>query len=434
MENKSFTNWAKSKGMTVREAARFLHDNTDSTNEIVNELGKEHLSLLYPNVEHDDEGFREGGLTPYKAKKMLADRTDLTDKQRGYFGLIASGYKCGGMVKGYAQGGHVSPEEAKYKAAQKRYAELKQEESELSASKDKAAKSRLSDVRMERTALDKEFGFNNTGKSNIPFKSGADIEKALGTTGTKKKTTPEVMQQKPTELVTNSVDEEITPTGGEMITDTVTTTPVKTNANNNQNLLKGLGAATTALQGLGNYAIPFQQYKMGQRFLAETGKRPVDKIDPDFQSAVSRAQANAQYGYTPQEQSLLDQQNINALRAGQNAAQNYSGGSGAVAYNLSRDNANQYVSRGLKNLIGGKQLQMDKQAQADVLVGQKSEMNRRLFNDSMNAWTQNQQAGGNLVSSGLKNMLGAQRYNNELQFQNKYAQGSNPWNNYSINI
>jgi len=192
-----------------------------------------------------------------------------------------------------------------------------------------ALKQMLSDIK----AINTKYGINEaeknkklaadktSAKSAIPSMSGAGIEKALGmSTGAKKtKITPDVMQQKPTALVTDSVDEQLTPNALN-ITDTVTETPITKSNNNNQMLGKDLGLLGDAAQSIGNYAIPFQQYKMGQKFLAETGPRPKDKIDPEFQNVINKAQANATYGYTPQEQSLLDQQNVNALRAGQSAA------------------------------------------------------------------------------------------------------------------
>jgi len=172
---------------------------------------------------------------------------------------------------------------------------------------------------------------------------------------------------------------------------------------------------------------------MGQRFLAETGKRPKGQIDPDFQNSVNQAQVNAQFGFTPEEQALLDSKNLNALRAGQGAAQNFSGGSSSTAYNMTRDAANQYYGRGLSSALANKNLEMQKKLYADQLVGQKADMNRQLFQDNLTAWTQNQQAGGNLVSAGLQNLVAGNRLRQEQQFQNKYAQGNNPWQNNNLN-
>jgi len=417
--------------------------------EIISELGEEFLEAMAPNAEDEDEGMREGGLTPYKAKKMLKDGTahgkPLSEKRRGYLGLIASGYKCGGMVKGYAEGttaegvSYESPEEKKYKAAQKRYSELQQEESELASSKDKSAKTRLLDVRSQRTALEKEYGFNNKSK-NIPSMSGASIEKALGggktqgiKTSSKVGIKPEVLQSKTTELpVKLTEDVTITPTT-ETVTDTVTETPSKGMSKTQQDYLgKGLGIAGDVARSTGNYFLPYKQYQMGTQFLAEAGKRPQYQIDPDFNKSVTTAQANAQFGFTPEEKAIVDSRNLNALRAAQGAAQNYSGGSNAVALNLMRQAGSDYYNRGLQSALANKNLQMSKQQQANSLIADKAAMNRQIFQDSLNAWKENQAAGGALVGAGLSNALGANRLNQEISFQRQYNQGNNPWVNYNI--
>lgn len=169
------------------------------------------------------------------------------------------------------------------------------------------------------------------------------------------------------------------------------------------------------------------QYKAGKKFLAEAGKRPVDKIDPEFLSAVNQAQANAKFGYTPEEQAAIDAKNLNALRADQASSRNYSGGSAATALANERAALNQYFGRGLQSAIAGRQLQMSKQQAADNLTAQKADMSRRLFMDNMNAWNQNQQSGATLMGQGLQNLIGANRYNQELAFQNKLASGENNW-------
>lgn len=88
----------------------------EEKDEIIEELGEEMLEMLAPNAEDESEEMREGGLTQAKASKILHDGTirgkSITDKQRKYFGAIASGeFKCGGMIKGYKNGG-VVPEYA----------------------------------------------------------------------------------------------------------------------------------------------------------------------------------------------------------------------------------------------------------------------------------------------------------------------------------
>jgi len=60
-------------------------------------------------------------------------------------------------------------------------------------------------------------------------------------------------------------------------------------------------------------------------------------------------------------------------------------------------------------------------------------MSRRLFQDTIGAWKENQNAGGNLVGNAIQNMIGANRLNQEMQFQSKLAQNSNPYAQYKTN-
>lgn len=459
--------------------------------EIINELGEHFLEALAPNAEHESEEMREGGLTPGKAKKMLKDGTangqPLTEKQRGYFGLIASGYKCGGMVKkmatggnvefaednesgmnGYAEGGVVKKKGQKgtYRGRQVTYDgknwvtadgsikysgdvldDVLKKEAEKIAKEEKVYQGQKTDMlkrhyesikddperKAEADKLYKQLNPSKGVDKTIPSNTGANIEKALGTgvKVAKGKVSPDVLsKQQAPELITEVKETEILPT--ENIEDKVKILP-KDYSKRNEALTKGLGIAGTQLQGLGNYFLPFQQYKMGQKFLAESGERPKGQIDPDFQRTINNAQANAQFGYTPEEQALLDSKNINALRAGQNAAKNYAGGSAGNAFSMTRQAAGDYYSRGLQAAIGNKQLKMDKQAYADELQKSKAAMNRNLFLDNLNAWQQEQQAGGNLVGAGLQNLIGSQRYNQEMQFNRELAANSNPYAQYRTN-
>jgi len=334
--------------------------------------------------------------------------------------------------------------ESKYKASQKddsfnpdgtlKEAGIKK----MTAPKTMPTSTRLSDAELKANEPGKRL--SDEELSNAPVKTGAQIEKAMGvktapriglaSEGRNSKyiaPTGETSQTEVPEMVTKATETKPTKEQSDLVTSAVNETinPTKTGGGNNQDLTKlGIGAAQQ-IGGLANYILPYKQYQMGKDYLAKSGARPVDKIDPEFQNVVTKAQANAQYGYTPEEQALLDQRNINALRSGQAAAQNYSGGSAGNAINLSRQASNDYFSRGLQSAISSKNLQMDKQAQANDLVNQKAAMQRQLFGDTMNAWQQNQKAGGDLVSAGLQNLMGANRLNREQQFQNKYAQNDN---------
>ena len=64
---------------------------------------------------------------------------------------------------------------------------------------------------------------------------------------------------------------------------------------------------------------------------------------------------------------------------------------------------------------------------------QKADMSRRLFEDKMSAWKQEQQTGGDLIASGLKNQIDAKRYQDVLMnLQLNKAKESNWLNNLNL--
>jgi len=114
------------------------------------------------------------------------------------------------------------------------------------------------------------------------------------------------------------------------------------------------------------------------------------------------------------------------LNQGRAAARNYSGGSAGSAYNQERMAINDSFNRGLASKVQGQNLMLDKQQYADSkqadanrMLGDKAEMSRRLFNDTYGAWRENQAAGGNLVGTGLANLVSSGRYRDELDMYNE---------------
>lgn len=438
--------------------------------EIISELGEDVLEALAPDAEHGEDEMKNGGLTAAKAKIILHDGTirgkAITDKQRKYFGAISNGYKCGGEVKGYAKGtdpeGVTGDDEKQQltKTANKLRADIKagkasnrglefdkkglreieskllnyDEKKKLRHTADKIRedinngkvssnglefdKKGLREIESKLSAIDKTY---IPGKINTAPKIGTTVKAKDIYTGPKGEASDTEVPKEDTQTSYAKMGVNAKPILSETLNTEVVTPKGKQGING---LKTGMDIASQ-LGGLANYIPGYNQYKMGRQFLAESGKRPVGKIDPDFQDAVNKAQTNARFGYTPEEQALLDQRNINALRTGENAARNYSGGSASNALSLTRQAANDYFGRGLQSAIANKNLQMDKQTQANSMVTQKANMNRQLFEDTMNAWQQNQKAGSSLVGAGLKNMIDANRLNRETAFQNKYAQGNN---------
>lgn len=202
---------------------------------------------------------------------------------------------------------------------------------------------------------------------------------------------------------------------------------------------------TTGLRGAFEYALPAYQTYLGMKNLQRAGKRPVDKIDPDFlrtiqetkgiageaNRALGTATAAARYGYTPEELALLNAQNADATAAGRFAARNYSGGSAANAFNMERAALNDSVQRGLMAKVQDTALRLQKQQYADTrrsyadskqtelnnLIENKADRSRNLFNDTLTAWEENQQAGGELVGAGIQNLIGVNRLQNEREAQ-----------------
>lgn len=180
-----------------------------------------------------------------------------------------------------------------------------------------------------------------------------------------------------------------------------------------------------------NYGIPLAQIAIGQNRLNKAGERPVDKINDDVLQSVDRANiatkkalADAKYGYTGDELSLLNMQNRNATNAARASARQYSGGNAAVALGMERSIANDEFGRSLTTRINDNALKMQKQQIAndrqqyqDQLINHKQELSRRLFSDTSAAWQQNQLTAGQLQQAGFANLMDANRLS---QFQNMY--------------
>jgi len=193
-----------------------------------------------------------------------------------------------------------------------------------------------------------------------------------------------------------------------------------------------------------NYGVPLLQTGIGLNYLRKAGDRPVDSIDPNYQISLNNADnraANAyqraSYGFTPEEQAVINNNNANVTASQRFGARNYSGGSAANAYGMERSALNDSFGRGLASSVANRQLQLQKQREADNIAAsadnlrlQKVDLSRRLFNDKLTGWQQSQQAGANLVGTGLSNLVGAGRYEaekraiaNRTNIDNSYLNG-----------
>ena len=164
------------------------------------------------------------------------------------------------------------------------------------------------------------------------------------------------------------------------------------------------------------------QIGLGLNNLNKAGARPVGQIDPTFQANVDRAQAQSNYGFSAEQNALINQQNQNATNLARFAARNYAGGNAGNAFNMERSAINEGWGRGLQAKIANQNLMLDKQQVANNLSLQKAAMSRQLFEDKLNGWNQNQTAGSALLGSGIRNIIGANRYANTLNSINEQNQ------------
>lgn len=428
------------------------------------------IDALAPNAEYE-EGFANGGPTPEKAREILKDGTirgkNITDRQRRYFGWLANGKKDGGDVKGYYGGGYVSPEE---KAARKEAEQLKKDRPK--------AINRLKQIELESNQLKnsyntspagakmgidsrlKELAFESEGIKNR-YKITPDVVDYTSTrrVPTVKKSVPATETVAPFDAMSfaksnpGPEDVPMSELASPIVRSQYDTASTVNGVDPNQlayerDLAEGLNRNTpsnagaksgkgfdlnSALSSVVGYGLPLAQTAIALRNLKKLGNRPVDKIDPEYLGAidkqrgiVSNAEAQAKYGMTGDQLADLRMQNNNLTNAGRYAARNYSGGSPAVALNTERSVINDAYGRALNSKISDNALKLQKQQIAadrnDQLSGMlehKAELSRRLFNDSMANWQQNQASNANLLSAGLSNGIDQIRYDKFLKdYQN----------------
>jgi hypothetical protein len=440
------------------------------------------LDDLSPDAEHGEDEMSKGGLTAAKAKIILHDGTirgkAITDKQRKFFGAVSNGYKCGGMVKGYAKGGTVDGEDP-FKIARERaiadsrdadLAERKALLEEFKMIKDKRNSSnpvdrftynkRLPEIGARLKQINEKHGLTN---KEIPSKTGAEIDRLTKQSSTAPRSglASKTASKLPTLAQSSLANSMGSQDASNLVQPPpVTITPTSSTVNKNaidntnsaidpnlasydrdlaarQNELNGANTGNVnrntgiknGLSSLINYGIPLAQAGIGLNFLKKAGPRPVDSIDPEFTTALTNARTRASYGFTPEEQAVINNQNNNLTSAQRFAARNYSGGSPGNAYNMERNAINDSYGRGLKSALANRTLQLGKQQYADELGLNKVELSRRLFNDKMQAWQQNQSAAAGLLNSGLSNLVGANRYEQEKDAIAQNQAISNSWIN-----
>lgn len=372
-------------------------------------IGHETITDEQQDLRQDAKA--NGGPTPYKAHEMLKDGTahgkGLTPKQKRYFGWIYGQSKAeGGEVEEYAKGGPVNPP-SRAKAAALR----------SMAQKQKAATGKAP----RATVNPGPKPYHNDIFSRDWAAQDPNITVPIATTAAKEKANPYATASTVAGTDPNqaSYDKDMA--------EAMARNPEKKGFNSQ------VGNAI-------DYGIPLLQAGLGLRYLNKAGARPVDKLDSDYLHSIDTARgnvvtanANAKFGFSPSEQASIDMQNNQLTQSGLQSARNYSGGSSAGAFNLSRATLNDSFQRGLgakaqnRNLIFQKQgIAQDRQQYLDSLIAGKVNMSNRLFNQKLDAWQQQQAAGSNLLGAAAQNFLGNRQWQAELEASKNRQQMYNP--------
>jgi hypothetical protein len=168
------------------------------------------------------------------------------------------------------------------------------------------------------------------------------------------------------------------------------------------------------------------QTGLGIQQLLQDGKRPVDVIDTEFAQTVSEAKADSQFGFTPLQMAIANRGIDKNRAADEQTIINLSGGSAGTA--LANIRAASIAANDSKNNLTAQSeaLRLQKKRYADAKVSEKAGMSKQLFNEKLNAFNVNQEAGAGLVSSGIQNLIGGDRYKTELEAQKKREAMYNP--------
>ncbi len=405
----------------------------EEAEKIESELGEEFLEALAPNADESENKSKGGRLSAEKARIMLHDGVirgkPITEQQRKYFGYVAN-KKDGGKIEGYADGGKTKPKSKN----------LLDAANHMNYKPPYSTKG--SNVKIEPQAKSDRLGKApsaktvNKSKTEPSYKTSDGPFSQSTLRNIENDTSLPPTEESP--LLASKTGLVSTLQSPSLTNDSLSSTTPAPSATND--------LATTLSSGLGavkDYGLPALQTYMGLKQLQGLGKRPVDKIDPDYLAGIAtsrgvvdrangiadRASADARYGYSPEELASLNMQNNNATSAGRFAARNYSGGSAGNAFNMERTALNDSFDRGLAAKIGDRNLRFQKQQYADNrrgyadsknselnnLLQDKADRSRMLFGDTMNSFMQNQSAGQELVGAGLRNLVSAGRYRDELE-------------------
>lgn len=396
---------------------------------------KRQADMLMQGTSDPITRLKDGGeVTPKKAKEILKDGTahgkPLTDDQKAYFGWIIGGKKQekkeGGEVKGKGTaksdsidaklepGTFVVPEENAEKAEELREQFLGSDTKKANINKKKGTPVKLSNG---------EHLFSPDEKSYLE-KMGVDLTKLAPNAnsyanGTDERGVPRVDGEYsfPGATDTSASDKLLVSNTKSPIEDKVLTeTHEKDNRDQSSRDFDWLSLLGPA------------QAVLGVRSLTKDGKRPVDALSSDYIESVTRAQQDASYGLDPaSRQRYLG--GIETARLGNvNLAGQTAGGNAALANAQARAATNTYANQLLGLESEDARVKEQKKRYADALVSDKQEKQRRLFEDKLNAFNVNQEAGAGLLNAGIENIIGSSRYKNEKNFYNDLLLSENTAN------
>lgn len=428
----------------------------EQKNKVKNKLGEETLEALAPEANETD-GFAKGGEIP----KGTVINGAKWDGKNWTLGATVYSPEVG---KKYEEEYYKKQKDSKStdnswldekynkmvsgqnEELQKEYDSLKDKKDEVSVFRKKEIEKKIGKPKPEKQETLNVPTFNT--KDNKPKAEGKKTPSAKPSVNAQKiwedslKFTPKTITDEEVNIDTQNI---LNPNANAIDTVPVTKTEIdkpfmdsiakgkaeyeaEKKATNKPSFWDKVGNANT--EGLGsaiaNYGLAAYQIKKGKEGLK--GDRPIDKIDPTFQSNVDTAQANAKFGFTPEQQFMLDQQNQNLLNADTFAAKNYSGGSGGNAFNMQRNASNNAFMRSLQNASANTELQQQKQGFAANLALQKANMSRNIFEDSLRAFEQKNQAAGNLVANGFNTIQDTNRFANYMKLRNQENEFNKKYN------
>ena len=254
------------------------------------------------------------------------------------------------------------------------------------------SKGLASKIAKPKSAIEEKFTFENMTPKEVtlPVVQGSDMSQ-FDPNSISKETTIDPK----TGMYKSSVTEAVMPNEG------------NTNSTGKMNWTDAAGMGLSALQA--GYGL--------QQLMKD--KRPIGKIDPAYNELTDKAIADSRFGYTPEQKSMLQQQIVQNKNAQVANINSMAGGNAAVGLNNARAAINNMYTNNLKLASEDERLRMQKAQYAGAMAGNRANMSRQLFADNMNAFQQKQQAGAQLLNTGLRNLVGSIRVPQERAHQDE---------------